>query len=115
MTLPYLLRYTLPSAFALLPPAMDTPDARVLLLAIGLQESKFSHRLQIGGPARGYWQFEQGGGVRGVRLSALRVDLLPVERGQQVPHGGLDVDGVPDRVAPPVVRAVLRGPEPHHA
>ena len=37
-----------------------------MLLAIGLQESRFMFRKQIGGPARGYWQFEQGGGVRGV-------------------------------------------------
>jgi hypothetical protein len=36
------------------------------MLAIGLQESRFEHRRQIGGPARGFWQFEQGGGVRGV-------------------------------------------------
>ena len=45
---------------------MDTPQARCMLLAIGLQESRFVHRRQIGGPARGFWQFEQGGGVRGV-------------------------------------------------
>ena len=37
-----------------------------MLLAIGLQESRLAHRRQIGGPARGYWQFEQGGGVLGV-------------------------------------------------
>lgn len=49
-------------------PHMDSPKARMMLLAIGLQESRFEHRRQIGGPARGYWQFEQGGGVRGVLL-----------------------------------------------
>lgn len=37
-----------------------------MLLAIGLQESRFLHRRQIGGPAMGFWQFEKGGGVRGV-------------------------------------------------
>ena len=47
-------------------PHMDSPKARMMLLAIGLQESRFEHRRQIGGPARGYWQFESGGGVRGV-------------------------------------------------
>lgn len=50
----------------LLPGQFDTPAARVMLLAIGAQESAFRHRTQIGGPARGYWQFEQGGGVHGV-------------------------------------------------
>lgn len=62
-------------ALALLPTRMDTPAARVMLLAIGLQESRFTHRQQIGGPARGFWQFEKGtrasrGGVSGVFLHA---------------------------------------------
>ncbi|MFY1903290.1 hypothetical protein ACOTBZ_26755 [Achromobacter xylosoxidans] len=60
---------------ALLPARMDTAEARVMLLAIGLQESRFTHRRQIGGPARGFWQFEKGtrasrGGVWGVFLHA---------------------------------------------
>jgi hypothetical protein len=40
--------------------------ARVLSLAIAGQESAWQHRLQIGGPARSFWQFEKGGGVTGV-------------------------------------------------
>lgn len=59
-------------AMALLPGAMDTPAARVLMLAIGLQESRLSARYQVlqgrpgvRGPARGLWQFELGG-TRGV-------------------------------------------------
>jgi len=43
-----------------------TPEAKVMLLAIGLQESRFEHRRQIKGPARGFWQFEAGGGTAGV-------------------------------------------------
>lgn len=58
-------------ALALLPAAMDSAPARVMLLAIGLQESRLTARCQIiagggRGPARGLWQFEAGGGVRGV-------------------------------------------------
>lgn len=61
-------------ALALLPARMDTPEARVELLAIGGQESGLSDRWQvvdkrnpeIRGPARGLWQFEAGGGVAGV-------------------------------------------------
>lgn len=49
-----------------LPAKFDSTAATVLLLAIGLQESRFQHRQQIGGPARSFWQFEKGGGVRGV-------------------------------------------------
>lgn len=49
-------------------PSMASAKARVMLLAIGLQESRFEHRRQIKGPARGFWQFESGGGVRGVLL-----------------------------------------------
>lgn len=40
--------------------------AERMLVANGLQESKLQHRVQIGGPARGLWQFEKAGGVRGV-------------------------------------------------
>lgn len=67
---------------------MDSPAARVMLLAIGLQESRFEHRYQVTntpgvkGPARGYWQFEKGG-VRGVwkhHTSAEPLRLLCRER-----------------------------------
>ena len=62
----YMRDHVMPAAFSLLPEGMDSEDARVMLLAIGLQESRFDHRVQIGGPARGFWQFEKGGGIRGV-------------------------------------------------
>ncbi|MFB8830223.1 hypothetical protein ACE0DR_15025 [Azotobacter sp. CWF10] len=52
-------------ALALLPTCMTSPAAEVMLLAIGLQESAFRYRHQIGGPAHGYWMFEPAG-VRGV-------------------------------------------------
>lgn len=58
-------------ALSRLPERMDSPKARVQLLAIGLQEGRLEHRAQIvkgggKGPARGLWQFEAGGGVGGV-------------------------------------------------
>lgn len=53
-----------------LPSRMSSREAVVMLVAIGLQESRLIHRKQIGGPARGLWQFEQGGGVRGVLTHA---------------------------------------------
>jgi hypothetical protein len=60
-------------ALELLPPRMDSKEARVMLLAICLQESRFLHRRQLvgnpprpTGPAKGYWQFERGGGCLGV-------------------------------------------------
>ena len=67
-------------ALALLPPGMDSREARVMLVAIGLQESRFKYRRQLVGnppkplgPAAGFWQFEKGsaasrGGVWGVFL-----------------------------------------------
>lgn len=68
-----------PATFALLPAAMDSIPARAELLAIGLQESRFEHRVQIGGPAHGFWQFEQGGGVRGVMdHAATKAHILKV-------------------------------------
>jgi len=66
-------RTALNPALALLPARLDSPAARVMLLAIGRQESRFMYRHQIvsgrpgrKGPARGFWQFEKAGGVRGV-------------------------------------------------
>lgn len=44
---------------SLLPERMRSADAVRMLVAIGLQESGFRHRVQMaGGPARGWWQFE---------------------------------------------------------
>ncbi|KLJ02833.1 hypothetical protein [Luteimonas sp. FCS-9] len=60
-------------ALALLPTRMDSPAARVMLLAIAGQEADFRHRRQIVnavtlGPAKSLWQGERGGGmVHGVR------------------------------------------------
>lgn len=62
------------AALAWLPPAMDTPAARVQLVAISLQEDPEQRRAQRvivagcerKGPARGLWQFERGGGVEEV-------------------------------------------------
>jgi hypothetical protein len=46
--------------------AMASHAAEVMLVAIALQESDATHRLQMGGPARGWWQFEKMGGLAGV-------------------------------------------------
>jgi hypothetical protein len=81
--------FLLPSVSALFPDQWFTPEARAMLIAIGLQESDFLHRQQlignhrnwwesIKGPAVSYWQFERIG-IRGVlqhratRPIALRV------------------------------------------
>lgn len=66
MTPESLLHNAINPALRLLPQAMTSGPAKVQMIAIALQESRIQHRRQIGGPARGYWQFEQGGGVRGV-------------------------------------------------
>jgi len=51
-------------ALLLLPAKMESPQAIVMLLAIGLHESRFEYRRQIGnGPAKSFWQAEQGGGM----------------------------------------------------
>lgn len=52
--LDYLSRATSISKF-------DSPAARCELLAIGRQETDFSARQQVGGPAHGFWQFERNG------------------------------------------------------
>lgn len=96
MTLDSIIKTAISPALAQLPANMDTPEARVMLLAIGLQESRFTHRFQVvqgkpgaKGPARGFWQFELGtaasrGGVWGVFLHPASNGLLKqiaVQRG----------------------------------
>ena len=66
MTPTFFLDHALAPALTLLPSNMDTPAARAMLLAIALQESRIIYRQQVGGPAHSYFQFELGGGVRGV-------------------------------------------------
>lgn len=73
-------------ALWLLPHSLNTPQARVILHAIGLQESMYTYRCQAlagggRGPARGFWQFELGtqrskGGVWGVVLHPASKGLL---------------------------------------
>lgn len=80
-------------AFKYLPSGTDSVAARLLMLVIGLQESKFEHRRQMitkvvegkkkmvpEGPAVSFWQFEEGnsvsrGGVWGV-LNHFRVGII---------------------------------------
>lgn len=57
-------------ALLLLPAKMTSPQAELMLLAIGLQESQLKYRRQLVGsppkpvgPARSFWQAEQGGGM----------------------------------------------------
>ena len=61
-----IIEYAINPAMAMLPPKMTSDKATVMLLAIGLQESRLTHRKQIGGPAKSFLQFESGGGVKGV-------------------------------------------------
>lgn len=76
-------------AYKLLPSSLKSERATVISLTIGQQESKFQYPFQVlsladltrKGPARGYWQFEQGtarsrGGVWGVFLHPTSRPLL---------------------------------------
>jgi hypothetical protein len=82
LSLQTILEQAVVPALAILPPKMDSPEARVMMFACGLQESRFLFRRQLGdGPARGFWQFEKGtrqsrGGVWGVYLHPASADLL---------------------------------------
>lgn len=70
MTLSEIRERAIAPALALLPARMSSPEAEVMLLAIGLQESRFQHRRQLvgspprpTGPAKSFWQAELGGGM----------------------------------------------------
>jgi hypothetical protein len=74
-TLDYLFRRVIPAASDLLPEKMRSVESTAMLLAIALQESEAMHRRQLGGPARGFWQFERSG-VVGVRQHKATHDHL---------------------------------------
>lgn len=83
----FFLRCAIKPALDLLPVKMDSDGGKSMVLAIALQESGLEHRRQIGGPARGYCQFEVSG-VRGVLAHpASKPHILHVLK-------ALDYDGV---------------------
>jgi len=64
-------------ALAMLPIAWDSPKARLMLLTIGQQESRFRYRRQQNnGPAVSFWQCEQGGGIKGVLGNQLTAGVM---------------------------------------
>lgn len=80
-TMQYIAAGVFPAMHILLPSKMKNKAADTLSLAIALQETRLLYRQQIGGPANGLWQFEKGGGVRGVlEHSATKVHIQDVLR-----------------------------------
>ena len=61
----YLHQQAIPTALSMLPEKMYSAPAEAMMLTIILQESRALYRRQIGGPARGFAQFEVTG-VKGV-------------------------------------------------
>lgn len=103
------VRQLISDSLALLPANMNTPAAVCIALAISGQEADFRHRWQVidrrrpavRGPARGLWQFERGGGVRGVlthpatREHAYRIcRLRGIEPVAAAVHPALEADDV---------------------
>src|SRR5262245_38910235 len=60
--------------------------AIVLAMAIAGQESDWSARLQHGGPARSYWQFEGAGGGVGQLFQVTPTQLGAVCRSLEIPY-----------------------------
>jgi hypothetical protein len=100
MTPDLFLHTAVDPAFALLPVVMRSTEARAMLVAIALQESKLLHRKQFGGPARSYLQFEIPG-LEGVlthehtwayaRAACLDLDIIPTAPGVYLAIEYLDV------------------------
>lgn len=69
------LKADIAAGLALLPAKMNSGDASVLLYATNRQENPQRLPQQVGGPAVGDYQFEKGGGVKGVMTHASVADL----------------------------------------
>lgn len=99
-TLSYVRDIILPAANYLLPDKMHSERADLLLLGIGFQESRFLYRKQIGGPARGLWEFELTG-IQGVLqhmasrehilrvLKVLSYDFTPASSFEAIMHNDI--------------------------
>lgn len=69
------LKTDIDAGLALLPLYMWTLPAKVLLYATSRQENPQRLAQQVGGPAVGDYQFERGGGVKGVMTHHASADL----------------------------------------
>jgi hypothetical protein len=96
-TVRYIYTAVIPAIYTFLPAKMDTPESRVQLIATGLQETKFIHRVQMGGgPAHSFWQFERGGGVAGVlnhratrQLAGEMLEMMRYPVNSRTVHGAM--------------------------
>lgn len=61
----YVRTIVIPAMFKLapIPRSWDSFEARVMLMATGMQESRFKYRRQMKGPAISFWQGERTGGL----------------------------------------------------
>ncbi len=88
-TVEYVSEIVWPGAMSFLPPRMDSPEAKGEILAIGFQESGFTDRVQIGGPARSFWKFEETG-IHGVLRHPVAAPMLrPILPVLAVPEWGI--------------------------
>lgn len=69
------LKTDIAAGLALLPAKMNSLAASVLLYATNRQENPKRLPQQVGGPAVGDYQFERGGGVKGVMTHKASADL----------------------------------------
>lgn len=63
-----------------------TPEAQVLVMTVAGQESDWAARLQHGGPARSYWQFEGAGGGVGELFAVTPKQLAAVCTYLDIPY-----------------------------
>ena len=70
-----MLKTDIAEGLALLPAKMNSLAAMVLLYATNRQENPKRLPQQVGGPAVGDYQFEKGGGVKGVMTHKASADL----------------------------------------
>lgn len=76
----YIWQYVLPAANGLLPVNMLSERADFLSIAISYQESRHLYRKQLGGPAKGFWQFERIGVADVLQRPVTRPHILNVLR-----------------------------------
>ncbi len=105
-----ILEQIIEPGLALLPPALNGDDASVLLLATGLQESRFCYRRELGGYGLGYWKLHADKVARVFAHAGCREPLerlceaVGVECTPRAVHAALEYN---DQLATAITRLLL--------
>lgn len=92
-------RFIAPAAAEFFPAKFNTPEAQAMILAVGLQESEFTHRQQLIGSIRDWWKSERGPAVSFFQFERIGIrEVLRHRASRDLAIHVLDMFGYPPEV-----------------